>query len=744
MNPGKQSLIVEGNILIDDDDDESSDDESEDMQRDSTQISRDTQYHVSKDEDEEELEVFTGGTQIASISNSVPAVKKSTPLSLIDAMAASVGTVESTDDSTGFGEIPLDLSTPNKVKPKPVVAAKTALAPKEEETDVFGIAYKPYGKKKKDYDTPQGPSFEDEHEFERELQSSSFLNLNTVPGSGSGSGSSKREQQHQVVVEEEEEEDEFSDVLHTPKKDQSSTSTSTSNDAHASAVLLAVQRAANRLKEEEARILSNITTIDPVSTSLSPDTDTDIAREKEREKEEEREREQESGLAFLATSKSKLQEIQSIYSCGLGDNEVYQLDKNNNKRSTTLVVEREKQQLQEDDNDSGTDRIEEGDEEEEERREEREEREKLQQLKKRQEEILQLEEQWKQLEAGTTTPPPSSSSESTNTSIPSSNDPSPSPSLPLSLSLSSSSAAVPPMKGVRPDPSRISYQSAETYFREVDLSMYRSQIVMDDRDGSGSGSGSGKWRLFGGPGKLKFEGWEEEKMFPFLIAQVEYDPSIPTHLHILQTIFKSLVGSGRTCPITGPHWEQIGFQGNDPCTDINRSMRMLAALQMLHLTTQHGSLARKLHALSNITPDPGRGKAGASLDLSWPMFCVSIMFTKETIQVFRTGQLNKLCNSKGQVLSVLHEFYRALFIEFARLVSSSKTIHHAEHLAILRKQCATDPLAILKAAEKVQLETIITPTAKFDDIEGLTDKMDEEGVSVTGLALPSRASKFFA
>lgn len=35
----------------------------------------------------------------------------------------------------------------------------------------------------------------------------------------------------------------------------------------------------------------------------------------------------------------------------------------------------------------------------------------------------------------------------------------------------------------------------------------------------------------------------------------------------------------RTCPNVGPHWDVIGFQGNDPCTDLNRSMGVFALFQ---------------------------------------------------------------------------------------------------------------------------------------------------------------------
>jgi hypothetical protein len=41
--------------------------------------------------------------------------------------------------------------------------------------DAFGIVYRPYGKKKQEYDVPSGPAFEDEAEFERDLLSSEVL-----------------------------------------------------------------------------------------------------------------------------------------------------------------------------------------------------------------------------------------------------------------------------------------------------------------------------------------------------------------------------------------------------------------------------------------------------------------------------------------------------------------------------------------------------------------------------------------
>lgn len=63
--------------------------------------------------------------------------------------------------------------------------------------------------------------------------------------------------------------------------------------------------------------------------------------------------------------------------------------------------------------------------------------------------------------------------------------------------------------------------------------------------------------------------------------------------------------------------------------------------------------------------------SSAEMDKTWPFFCVSISFTKESIQAFRRGDFNKKCNKRQNVLSVLHDFHHAQFFEFARCVTHS-------------------------------------------------------------------------
>ena len=204
---------------------------------------------------------------------------------------------------------------------------------------------------------------------------------------------------------------------------------------------------------------------------------------------------------------------------------------------------------------------------------------------------------------------------------------------------------------------------------------------------------------------------ENQLKFPFLLAQEKWNPSIDWQLNALRTIYYRLLpernhqNSVTVLSATGPHWEHIGFQGLDPCTDVNRAMRLLAVYQMLQFTEkEHFELCQSLYQLSRLDSlhkeNPsidGTGRNGqGKQDLSWPFFCVSISFTKEALIALRTGELNSYCNRFNSVLETLHAFYRACFFDFRSHLLAERTVHHAEHLAALRKRCAESPKDVLK------------------------------------------------
>lgn len=85
--------------------------------------------------------------------------------------------------------------------------------------------------------------------------------------------------------------------------------------------------------------------------------------------------------------------------------------------------------------------------------------------------------------------------------------------------------------------------------------------------------------------------------------------------------------------------------------------------------SDHGDVA--INKSSSTAPSSSSSR---SVDSSWPFMCVSIMFTKESLQALRRGALNGKCSKRQSVLYVLHEFHRACFAEFDRFVSTSACV----------------------------------------------------------------------
>ena len=67
------------------------------------------------------------------------------------------------------------------------------------------------------------------------------------------------------------------------------------------------------------------------------------------------------------------------------------------------------------------------------------------------------------------------------------------------------------------------------------------------------------------------------------------DTSIDAHERILFSIYMQLTGDDR-CGRTGQHWIDIGFQNEDPQTDI-RGSGILGLIQLLYFTEVYNELA---------------------------------------------------------------------------------------------------------------------------------------------------------
>ena len=126
-----------------------------------------------------------------------------------------------------------------------------------------------------------------------------------------------------------------------------------------------------------------------------------------------------------------------------------------------------------------------------------------------------------------------------------------------------------------------------------------------------------------------------------------------THLAMLRTIYRQLTSTTLDCPRYGSHWEEIGFQGSDPSTDL-RGVGILGLLQALYLviTPEIFPFTQDLYRLSRLEGQ------------EFPLLVLSLNMTRITVQVVRDGILNKqLLLEEEEVWTTVNFFYAALLYE---------------------------------------------------------------------------------
>ncbi|XP_025850215.1 ELMO domain-containing protein 3 isoform X6 [Vulpes vulpes] len=140
----------------------------------------------------------------------------------------------------------------------------------------------------------------------------------------------------------------------------------------------------------------------------------------------------------------------------------------------------------------------------------------------------------------------------------------------------------------------ISFSEALQHFQTVDLSSFKKRIRPTIRR---TGLAALRHCLFGPP-KLH-QGLREERDLVLTIAQCGLDSQDPMHGRVLQTIYKKLTGSKFDCALYGDHWEDLGFQGANPATDL-RGAGFLALLHLLYLVMDSKTLlmAQEIFRLS--------------------------------------------------------------------------------------------------------------------------------------------------
>jgi len=148
------------------------------------------------------------------------------------------------------------------------------------------------------------------------------------------------------------------------------------------------------------------------------------------------------------------------------------------------------------------------------------------------------------------------------------------------------------------------------------------------------------------------------------------------HLGMLRTVYRQLTGSRVDPPRYGGHWEEIGFQGTDPATDL-RGVGLLGLIQATYLTTTPELIPFARSALA-LARNP---------DQEFPFLVLSINVSRIALHALRDGLLNRLVIEEESVWTTVNTFYAAVLHHIVER-------WHREHLTITSSGC------VLQEAEK--------------------------------------------
>ncbi|XRB13616.1 ELMO domain-containing protein [Pseudoscourfieldia marina] len=180
-----------------------------------------------------------------------------------------------------------------------------------------------------------------------------------------------------------------------------------------------------------------------------------------------------------------------------------------------------------------------------------------------------------------------------------------------------------------------------------------------------------------------------ERLCVFSLAKVSFADEAfkdqrKMHFRILATIFMNFTSKKRAPERYGGHWDEVGFQGNDPATDL-RGCGMLGLVHLLLMSSANLMNARNLFELSR---DPVQ---------NFPLAIVSINVTRYCLQALRAGRLNRAAMQSQSMWRVVNDFYLGMMYEFyTRWLGGGKTMKESGFvLADMEKHALTAPASAI-------------------------------------------------
>ena len=144
-----------------------------------------------------------------------------------------------------------------------------------------------------------------------------------------------------------------------------------------------------------------------------------------------------------------------------------------------------------------------------------------------------------------------------------------------------------------------------------------------------------------------------ERVYCYALSRVGMEDPVCREMNvkILQALYMGFTGVPRPVLRFGGHWEDIGFQGNDPGTDL-RSCGALALVQLYHLLEFDMKNAGHLYLLS------------VHEYQNFPLAVVSINVTSWALEALRRNLLNAAIRDCGSVLDAMNRFHVGTMYEF--------------------------------------------------------------------------------
>ncbi|XP_046787755.1 ELMO domain-containing protein 3 isoform X8 [Gallus gallus] len=267
----------------------------------------------------------------------------------------------------------------------------------------------------------------------------------------------------------------------------------------------------------------------------------------------------------------------------------------------------------------------------------------------------------------------------------------------------------------------ISFNEALQFFQTTDLSECRKKIQATVRR---QGLTALLHFLFGPP-RLQQQ-LQGERDLALAIAQCGLDNNQAVHMRILQTIYKKLTCSRLGCPRYGAHWEELGFQGADPGTDL-RGTGMLGLMQMLYfvMDSQMLPLALEIFRLSQHKTQ------------NFPFCIMSVNITRLVLQALREECLSRECNRRQQVIAVLNDLYAAAFLQLYRVWKSQhKTIADSGFLLKeLEFSTKKNPKQLLKSLETYVSRSLVSTADGIQQASSLSISSGRAGEEINFMGI---------